>query len=69
MKTYRLTGRGRAASPARYSPDVAQLAAEYIELIGYDPFDDDPATTADEIRQTLRDYRAEAGLNPDRVEE
>lgn len=33
-----------------------QLAAEYVELIGYDPFKDDPAITVDEVRETLREY-------------
>lgn len=33
------------------------LAAEYVELIGYDPFEDDPTITATEVRETLRGYK------------
>ena len=33
-----------------------QLAAEYVDMIGYDPFEDDPAITVDEVRDTLREY-------------
>lgn len=33
------------------------LAAEYVELIGYDPFEDDPTITAAEVRETLRGYK------------
>lgn len=35
----------------------AGLAAEYVRCIGYDPFADDPATTDDEVRQTLAEWR------------
>lgn len=37
-----------------------ELAAAYVELIGYDPFKDDPATTPDYVRETLLEYLAEA---------
>ena len=36
-----------------------QLAAEYIDRIGYDPFEDDPSITLDEVRNALRDYDEE----------
>lgn len=39
--------------------DKQQLAAEYVEKIGYDPFEDDPTLTAEEVAQTLREYDAE----------
>lgn len=38
----------------------AQLAAEYVDLIGYDPFKDDPTITIDSVRETLREYHAAA---------
>lgn len=37
----------------------AALAAEYVSMIGYDPFVDDPKATVAEVQQTLREYRAE----------
>lgn len=40
----------------------AALAAEYVELIGYDPFEDDATITYAEVRQTLADYKVEVGL-------
>lgn len=35
------------------------LAAEYVRKIGYNPFEDDPTITADEVQQTLEEYDAE----------
>lgn len=37
----------------------AQLAAEYVDLIGYDPFEDDPTISIEDVRQTLREYHEE----------
>ncbi len=39
--------------------DKAALAAEYVDLIGYDPFEDDPAIAVEEVAQILREYKAE----------
>jgi len=44
------------------SPERAALAAEYVNLIGYDPFADDPSLTVEDVRQTLAEYKVEAGL-------
>lgn len=44
------------------SPDTldrAALGAAYVAAIGYNPFDDDPTITPQEVRQTLREYHAE----------
>lgn len=32
------------------------LRQEYINKIGYDPFEDDPSLTTAEVEQTLREY-------------
>ena len=37
----------------------AQLAAAYVEKVGYDPFQDEPQTTDAEIAQTLVEWDAE----------
>lgn len=37
----------------------AELAAAYVEKVGYDPFQDDPQTTEAEIAQTLAEWDAE----------
>ena len=37
----------------------AQLAAAYVEKVGYDPFRDEPQTTEGEIAQTLLEWDAE----------
>lgn len=37
----------------------AQLAAAYVEKVGYDPFQDDPQATEAEIAQTLAEWDAE----------
>lgn len=39
-----------------------QLAALYAELIGYDPFKDDPAMTEGLVRDLLRGYFAVIAL-------
>lgn len=36
-----------------------QLTAAYLDLIGYDPFADDPTITEEEVVRTLAEYRAE----------
>lgn len=41
-----------------------RLAREYVTLIGYDPFADDPAITVDEVRATLAEYKAERATEP-----
>jgi len=38
--------------------DREALAAEYVERIGYDPFEDDPTISEDEVRQTLVEHAA-----------
>lgn len=37
------------------------LAHAYIALIGYDPFEDSPGITADEVARTLSEFLAEPG--------
>lgn len=34
-----------------------ELGAEYVELIGYNPFEDDPTLTTDEVAQILVEYK------------
>lgn len=34
----------------------AELAAEYLDKIGYDPFEDDPTMTVEEVAQLLAEY-------------
>lgn len=38
----------------------AALALEYRDVIGYDPFEDDPSITVEEVAETLREYHAAA---------
>ena len=33
------------------------LRAEYVSLIGYDPFEDDPSMTVGEVREIIADYK------------
>ena len=33
------------------------LRQEYIRRIGYDPFEDDPSMTVDEVREIIADYK------------
>lgn len=33
-----------------------ELAAAYLEKIGYNPFEDDPSITAEEVRKILSEY-------------
>ncbi len=40
-------------------PIKEALAAEYVRLIGYDPFQDDPSTTVEEVQQILAEFKAE----------
>jgi hypothetical protein len=45
-----------------------QLGAEYKELVGYDPFEDDPSNTIEGVRKIIREYReivAAGGLDGD----
>lgn len=45
------------ACPRDFLPMTkAELAASYVELIGYDPFVDDPTITVEEVRETLIGY-------------
>ncbi len=37
--------------------DKELLRCEYIALIGYDPFEDDPSMTVDEVREIIADYK------------
>lgn len=37
-----------------------ELAAEYVKLIGYDPFQDCPTITENEVRQTLTEFMEES---------
>lgn len=36
------------------------LAKEYIEKIGYDPFEDCPSITPEEVREILKQYKKES---------
>lgn len=36
--------------------DRAALGREYLEKIGYDPFEDDPTISTETVRQTLAEY-------------
>lgn len=37
-----------------------QLTAAYIDLVGYDPFEDSPDVTESQVAEMLREYEAEA---------
>lgn len=37
--------------------DKETLRREYIALIGYDPFEDDPSMTIDDVREIIADYK------------
>ncbi len=41
------------------------LRQEYIRLIGYDPFEDDPSMTVDEVREIIADYKHNVALYGD----
>jgi hypothetical protein len=41
---------------AQDEADRAALGREYLEKIGYDPFEDDPAISTETVRQTLAEY-------------
>ena len=41
------------------------LRQEYVRLIGYDPFEDDPSMTVDEVREILADYQHNVALYGD----
>lgn len=36
-----------------------QLAAAYLDLVGYDPFEDDPTITESEVAEMLLGYESE----------
>ena len=36
--------------------DQQALATLYVEMVGYDPFEDEPANTVQEVRETLLDF-------------
>ena len=38
------------------------LRREYIALIGYDPFEDDPSMTVDDVREIIEDYKHNVAL-------
>lgn len=37
-----------------------ELGAEYLDLIGYNPFEDDPTLTTDEVAEILLEYKETA---------
>ena len=41
------------------------LRQEYIRLIGYDPFEDDPSMTVEQVREILADYKHNVELYGD----
>ncbi len=45
--------------------DKETVRAEYIALIGYDPFEDDPSMTVDEVREIIADYKHNVALYGD----
>lgn len=45
--------------------DKETLRREYIALIGYDPFEDDPSVTVDEVREIIADYKHNVALYGD----
>lgn len=49
-----LTPEGRAMALDR---ERSALAAEYVDLIGYDPFEDDLGETVESVRQRLVEYK------------
>lgn len=40
----------------RAAADEKALAAIYLDLIGYDPFEDDPESGAEDVRAVLLNY-------------
>jgi hypothetical protein len=40
-----------------YDDEKAALAKEYVDLIGYDPFEDDPSNTVEGVRQIIKEYK------------
>lgn len=44
------------------------LRREYIALIGYDPFEDDPSMTVDEVREIIADYKHNVALYGDIID-
>lgn len=45
--------------------DKETLRREYIALIGYDPFEDDPSMTVDDVREIIADYKHNVALYGD----
>jgi hypothetical protein len=45
--------------------DKETLRLEYTALIGYDPFEDDPTMTADEVGEIIADYKHNVTLYGD----
>ena len=45
--------------------DKETLRREYIALIGYDPFEDDPSMTVDEVREIIAGYKHDVALYGD----
>jgi hypothetical protein len=45
----------------------ATLGAQYVELVGYDPFADDPTISPQEVENTLRDVMAISALESAKI--
>jgi hypothetical protein len=58
----KLAVQGRTVLDAGYDRR-AFLAAEYVNVIGYDPFEDDPTISEDEVASTLLGWEAEVAAN------
>lgn len=41
------------------------LRQEYIRLIGYDPFEDDPSMTVEQVREIIADYKHNVAMYGD----
>lgn len=57
--TNRTEFRCRRCDKWRAKSGVEQLGAIYCELVGYDPFEDDPTMDPDMVRETIEEMRAE----------
>jgi hypothetical protein len=43
--------------------DLSALAAAYVSIVGYDPFEDDAQADPHEVHQTLRDFVREVAVS------
>lgn len=62
-RTRKVEGRPISVIPAPPKSRKAErrlLAKEYEELVGYDPFEDDPSVTEEEVARTIEEYKEEA---------